>query len=187
MTEVSKVECPVCGKLVSLTKERRLRHHLNHSGPRVDSIFYPRCEGSGERAPRVDLLAALQASFDRAKESPAMTAGGTLTITDFLWERIAEDEAAAGSYHRLLCMRTACDNEGCVWDDQERMEDERVCTCGYPAHVLAECKAKREIVEECERSILNDKDSSTAEWIAAHLATVYASHPDYDPAWAPES
>lgn len=69
MTEVSKVECPVCGKLVTLTKERRLRHHLNHSGPRHDSIFYPRCEGSGEQIPAIDLLAALQASFDRAKES----------------------------------------------------------------------------------------------------------------------
>ena len=116
-----------------------------------------------------------------------MTATGTLTITGFLLARIAEDEASASHYHRLLCMRTACDNEGCVWDEQERMADERVCTCGYHARVLAECKAKREIVEECERSILNDKDPSTAEWIAAHLATVYASHPVYDPAWAPKS
>lgn len=66
MTKASKVECPVCGKLVSVTKDGLLRHHLNYSG---DSIFYPRCDGSGERKPTVDLLGALRASFDRAKES----------------------------------------------------------------------------------------------------------------------
>jgi len=60
MTEGSKVECPACGKFVAVTKDRRLRYHLHQSG---------RCEGSGNRKPTVDLLAALQASFDRAKES----------------------------------------------------------------------------------------------------------------------
>ena len=121
---------------------------------------------------------------------------GTLTITDFLWERIAEDEESASRYHRLLCLRTACDNEGCVWDDQERMEDERVCTCGYPARVLAECKAKRAIVANHD----GERSSTTGDYCGfedgrfeipcpelRHLAAVYASHPDYDPAWAPES
>lgn len=133
-----------------------------------------------------------------------VTDAGTLTITDFLWERIAEDEAAAGSYHRLLCMRTACDNEGCVWDEQERMADERVCTCGYPARVLAECKAKRAIVEREEKDLrdywrqrsadhMQTWEAWASEWQAlmspnlCDLAAVYASHPDYNPAWAPES
>ena len=65
----SKVECPVCGKLVAVNKDRRLWHHLDHSGPRNGSIFYPRCEGSGELAPTVDLLNALLESIARAKES----------------------------------------------------------------------------------------------------------------------
>ena len=126
---------------------------------------------------------------------PVVNATGTLTITDFLLARITEDEAAAGSYHRLLCMRTACDSEGCVWDEQERMADERVCTCGYPARVLAECKAKRAIVGNHD----GERSSTTGDYCATedgryeipcpdlrYLATVYASHPDYDPAWAPE-
>lgn len=131
-----------------------------------------------------------------------MTGTGTLTITDFILDRIAEDEESASRYHRLLCLRTACDNEGCVWDDQERIEDERVCTCGYPARVLAGCKAKRAIVgahqsyvmaegEVCENCRGEEKDEWFREpWPCAtvrHLAAVYASHPDYDPAWAPES
>lgn len=107
-----------------------------------------------------------------------MTGTGTLTITDFLLARIADDEA-------LLTTPTARRMVG------RRMVEEPITR--LPEYVArdrerwaAECKAKQEIVEECERSILNDKDSSTAEWIASHLATVYASHPDYDSAWEPE-
>lgn len=138
-----------------------------------------------------------------------MTATGTLTITDFLLERIAEDEASASQYHRLLCLRTACDNEGCVWDEQERMADERVCTCGYPARVLAECKAKREVVKDHITIPVWPNGTGGAKYYFGFkmvcatcpdgprqpvpcrtirfLAAVYASHPDYDPAWASES
>ena len=97
-----------------------------------------------------------------------MTAAGAMNITDFLQERIAEDESEA--------------EEGRWVFDLGGREGERLTY-----RVLAECKAKREIVDECERSMLNDGDSRTAEWIAAQLAAVYSSHPDYDPAWAPES
>lgn len=109
-----------------------------------------------------------------------MTATGTLTITDFLWARIAEDEERA---------RKALWLDG-YFAASELSREWRYVHLSYGIdgqRALAECKAKREVVDECERSILNDKDSRTAEWIAAQLATVYASHPDYNPAWAPKS
>ena len=109
-----------------------------------------------------------------------MTATGTLTITDFLLARLAKDEERA---QRVIWLNTYYGQGGLSkeWSyiySSYGIDGQRD---------LAECKAKRAIVEECEWSMLNDKDSSTAEWIAAHLATVYASHPDYDPEWAPES
>lgn len=135
---------------------------------------------------------------------------GTLTITDFLWARITEDEQVAREASHSTGWRydpgkvNAVSREESVFagppgaraitiastgpeDDPQSMMDARHIARFDPARVLAGCKAKREIVEECERSILNDKDPSTAEWIAAHLAAVYASHPDYNQDWAPES
>ena len=107
-------------------------------------------------------------------------------ITGFLLARISDDEVEAA----IALVREASDSRaGGLPDDTTGITCKDLLTAesdGRHARVLAECKAKREIVDECERSMLNDKDSSTAEWIAAHLATVYASHPDYDPAWAPK-
>ena len=143
-----------------------------------------------------------------------MTDDGTLTIADFLLERIAEDEQVATAASPSPWQSSGVDSVGGgnIYDqsrvianvvyEQPSSHDGTIVrhllapeadangahiSRFDPARVLAECKAKREIVEECERSMLNDGDSRTAEWIAAHLAAVYASHPDYDPAWAPES
>lgn len=134
-----------------------------------------------------------------------MTATGTLNITDFLLARIAEDERAVYCWDSdgpdgavVATVWTggepgyttvaASSVEGVWIADGHEVEDPRhVHMLFDPDRVLAECKAKREIVEECERSMLNDSDSSAAEWIVGRLAAVHASHPDYDPAWAPES
>ena len=69
-----------------------------------------------------------------------------------------------------------------------------------PARVLAECKAKRAIVAEwdkvCESANRANATGDTDEawtfeqraegfWVTLlALASVYADHPDYDPAWA---
>lgn len=133
-----------------------------------------------------------------------MTDTGTLTITDFLLARIAEDEkmanaalgchAYAQDYPTRAVMYSASGDALFEFDERQMREADHSTLalaehfCSWqPARVLAECKAKREIVDECERSMLNDGDSRTAEWIAAQLAAVYASHPDYNPVWAPES
>ncbi len=81
-----------------------------------------------------------------------------MTITEFLLARIAEDEAVALAANGPSVHAARHD----------------------PTRVLAECAAKRAIIEQAERS-----DSGWWESIyVAILAAVYADHPDYDPSWA---
>jgi hypothetical protein len=96
-------------------------------------------------------------------------------LSRFLIARYAEDEANATSFHRLLCMRTACDNDGCVWgeDEQEQMHAERVCTCGYPERLIADARAKARVV----------MDANISDDALRALATPYADHTDFDPIW----
>jgi hypothetical protein len=102
-----------------------------------------------------------------------------MTLADFLLARIAEDEGWAGGIHE-----EDCDPPG--------------CTCGDPARVLAECEAKRRIVElhdrghECSQY---DHHGEVDSCTYAHdfddcstlrlLALPYASHPDYQTEWKP--
>ena len=112
-----------------------------------------------------------------------------MTLTEFLLARIAEDEARA--LHDDL--NDLCDDPG---------------GDGGPSRVLAECAAKRRIVEEYEghrgsvmayrsprwRDAMNEQDRRewskaearhrVAEDMARALASVYAGHPDYRPEWS---
>jgi len=63
-----------------------------------------------------------------------------------------------------------------------------------PARVLAECEAKRRIVERCKWAVEHpdyaDDMELAANWNDAYdtlcdLATIYADHPDYDESWRP--
>lgn len=96
-----------------------------------------------------------------------------MTITEFLEARIAEDEAAAerGGYH----------NGGSVFAN-----DNYGCLLVQPARVLAECAAKRTILEF--RAVL-EKGAAPGMHMAVYqtvkcLAAVYSDHPDYDKGWA---
>ena len=134
-----------------------------------------------------------------------------MIITEFLLARIAEKEESASAYHRVLCMRTACDADGCIWGagEQEAMERERVCNCGHPARVRAECEAQRRIIERCrpryavlyresERLLAEAFDQATMQTIGhsgpiwphdraedtlRDLASVFADHPDFQDEW----
>ena len=55
-----------------------------------------------------------------------------------------------------------------------------------PARVLAECEAKRRIIELCGGWV-PDRDVSplAADYILGLLAVPYAGHPDYDEEWRP--
>lgn len=140
-----------------------------------------------------------------------------MTITEFLEARIAEDEAAA--------LRAAEVFPG-VWDIEDRGHHAHVVSDGpnfhyvseidqrqapgvwlggalesianfNPARVLAECAAKRAIVEEhgnseslihsplC-RTCHDYNDHDAVDWpcpTIKALAAVYASHPDYRQEW----
>ena len=102
-----------------------------------------------------------------------------MTLTEFLLARIAEDEAEANA--------TIAKGRG----------------ASYPLHVrarrvLAECEAKRQIVDEYRTVTLGEEPdldkmpdeiftgllyglTDAMQW----LAVPYADHPDYDEAWRP--
>lgn len=102
----------------------------------------------------------------------------TLTLTEFLLARIAEDEQ---------------DAECVLWDNgQGNVES-------YESRVLAECDAKRRIVEEWRRaeSLIDtltqadqpdvdewEAQSRALEVVLRTIAAVYADHPDYNEEWS---
>ena len=132
-----------------------------------------------------------------------------MTIAEFLLARIAEDESAArlagniqawrsdthGTYltrdgKRFLTVDLDAAGAGEYWNYAARH---------FPARVLAECAAKRAIVEKRLAIGLPDRpiDGGQAWLSGAHeavdaerghilrtLAAVYADHPDYAPEWA---
>ncbi|MFJ9387723.1 DUF6221 family protein [Nocardioides sp. NPDC101246] len=150
-----------------------------------------------------------------------------MTITEFLLARIAEDEAAAraaahdGERWRTLKedyrLAVAIDNgmkwggETVAYDEGRPSEEQSAHIARHdPARVLAECEAKRRIVERCrpmyavafreserllaeafdqERFQITASSSSpiwpfaAAERILLDLAQSFADHPDFDPAW----
>lgn len=107
-----------------------------------------------------------------------------MTITEFLLARIADDETSAQRGRSHPDPSTfARDNYGYLWVQ--------------PAHVLAECEAKRRLVElhheegaagatycsSCEDRDRHDGEPWPCPTIRV-LASVYADHPDFDPAWS---
>lgn len=108
-----------------------------------------------------------------------------MTLTEFLLARIAEDEAAA--------RRALVDEHGNqVWQAQQWVELETdALTHVYrhdPHAVLAECEAKRRLIEAAEewrwdRDLAGPDPHS--DWVLELLALPYAGHPDYRDEWKP--
>lgn len=115
----------------------------------------------------------------------------TLTLSAFLLARIEDDESVA---RRSMAQR---------YGDQEAPHllacglnsyNTDTCDCGYPARVLAECAAKRAIVEVhheylavCSHCVelggAYDREAWPCSTLRA-LASVHADHPDFDPSWS---
>ena len=109
-----------------------------------------------------------------------------MTITEFLLARIAEDEAA---------VRAAVDQGGDP--DREPWLAVGWPACEHPGRVvlvgperfLAECEAKRRIVQSAPWA--NNALTGGAwtmpvgDFILKQMAAVYADHPDFDEAWKP--
>lgn len=101
-----------------------------------------------------------------------------MTLTEFLLARIADQEAAA----RV-----------------DRAVDADPLVTRYATQALAECEAKRRIVEDLTAHLEADHAAmespvASASWhakatalksVAYLLALSYADHPDYDEAWRP--
>lgn len=116
----------------------------------------------------------------------------TLTLTDFLLARIAEDEAAARPGHEVVAP-----NGGPIWPVDNGRDLWHLAI--DPARVLAECDAKRRIVarhyrdrrDECVgcgwTGPLDDARTGPGEECPEmqDLALPYADHPDYRDEWKP--
>lgn len=125
-----------------------------------------------------------------------------MTITEFLLARIAEDEAVA----RNAAM-SIDDDRRPDWseagsgvldtgDELWPIGDSRISRHAKhfdPERVLAECEAKRRIVEELALPYIAERRRlmrGQPDWGDEHpellrfLALPYADHPDYNAAWA---
>lgn len=135
-----------------------------------------------------------------------------MTIVDFLLARIAEDEAAAASTHSGRWTVVTLDDgwqspstyvveapppapgvprydqgepDDPLWvmDTQEEAIARHVARHSH-ARVLAECQAKRAIIEQVS-DIEWTGSYAVRDVVLGHLAAVYADHPDYQPEWRP--
>lgn len=112
-----------------------------------------------------------------------------MTITEFLLARIAEDENVARHPSPMFPMVGAAHHSWELGVNTDRDYQDSTIVID-PARVLAECEAKRLIVDLhtpvddeadgwCNRC---DGDGWPCGTMAA-LASVYSDHPDYDEAW----
>lgn len=104
-----------------------------------------------------------------------------VTLTEFLLARIAEDEAVAhAATHEVAIAEDRYSWASVDFNATENAEHGRRWE---PERVLAECEAKRRIVAELDNA---EDDDTFYGWRAiAHLAAVYADHPDYRGEWKP--
>lgn len=102
-----------------------------------------------------------------------------MTLIEFLLARIAEDEAAArAAMAEAQADYFFGDTAAAALLGLAKSEGAEEAAIAHfarhvPARVLAECEAKRWIVEV----------APSLEGVLGALASVYADHPDYDQAW----
>lgn len=116
------------------------------------------------------------------------------TITEFLLARITEDEAVAKAAQGFAHLDGGQSGAGHWKVDWTGMRFPEKAVADYAAHhdparILAECAAKRAIIEHCrtlEAKVFNDDLWNVDEHddILQSLASVYSDHPDYQQEWA---
>ncbi len=103
-----------------------------------------------------------------------------LTLTDFLLARISETST---DVHTSDCDKM----HPSYVDGLGPLSTE--CDCGYPARVLAECEAKRRIVQDIGNALTyrcvpgGPPASGELPLPLRALSAVYADHPDYREEW----
>ena len=126
-----------------------------------------------------------------------------MTLTEFLLARIAEDEELAWNLIPYDCPPNCCAPEGWVGhacficgtrefggtreaiEEIAREHDEKI---HHRSRVLAECEAKRRIVERCTPLAnlqVRRQTRTLAHDVLLDLALPYADHPDYRQEWKP--
>jgi hypothetical protein len=137
-----------------------------------------------------------------------------MTLTEFLLERIAEDEAPTFELTPYPCEPGCCAPAGWVGSRCVLCEDaptfggtvkaitevaaEHAEQVHRRTHVLAECETKRRIVKEASgwAALCSPDDwpeggmegaplSDAGRWILWQFALPFSDHPDYDEAWRP--
>lgn len=110
-----------------------------------------------------------------------------MTLTEFLLARIAEDEAKA---LRITPGRIAANGHWRANSIEFGSAHDRETTAHIirwdPARVLAECEAKRQIVQIADE--VSRRTTSSAYWgstLLHVLALPYADHPDCQGEWKP--
>ena len=117
----------------------------------------------------------------------------TLTLSAFLYARIDEDEDRAEDGGHPVGWVTFRQPDGSMgytavgsWTEEGWLVDGRLVQDDHaeafydPERVLAECAAKRSIVERAELA-----GTKFAMFTLFDLAAVYADHPDYQDEWRP--
>lgn len=117
-----------------------------------------------------------------------------MCLTEFILARIAEDEefanAASLSWWSEDDLLAAYD---ALSEDSHRMADARLAARHDPARVLAECEAKRRIVDNYSTLRAAEQAGESVAGVATvalhrslrYLASVFADHPDYREEWKP--
>lgn len=120
-----------------------------------------------------------------------------MTITEFLEARIAEDEAQAQSAKDWVANGPEprypwFGSHGEVTGKRFGIALPHIATMS-PSRVLAECAAKRAIINLADATLRENADRRDASALGAELmhdevlcalAAVYATHPDYQQEWA---
>lgn len=108
-----------------------------------------------------------------------------MTLSEFLLARIAEDEAVARTSQEDE--RNAGVEPGHRTSDLWAIHDTHtICVAADGVRILAECEAKRSIVETFDRDLwCVDGGWAYTDFALKTLALPYASHPDYREEWRP--
>ena len=116
-----------------------------------------------------------------------------MTLADFLLARIAEDEEVArkvAAEQQRWSDADASDDLSRLWWNDHGPRD---CVAAEPVRVLAECEAKRLIVQACTTPMPRygqlpedyERVPTDREDVLRILAAMYADHPDYREEWKP--
>ena len=97
----------------------------------------------------------------------------TLTLDEFLLERITEDEVRA---------RELAERRRNIWSE-ELWDGVAVPYAESPARVLAECDTKRQILAFATDHDAQGVNQGAANWLLKTLALPYADHEDYREEW----